>query len=84
LKRVEAGCSDYGVNSLFKEEDDKKACLEFIKEGVKTGEKLSVLLEETDKLINKCVELAKEFGLPFYLWGVKYDPHQGGWTSSNC
>ena len=85
LESIEENANTYGETVFFKEDGDKEACIEFVKDAVKKGEKLAALLKEVEDKIDECVELAEEVSLPFCLAvGATYSPSGGGWTSSNC
>lgn len=85
LESIEENTNAYGENIFFKEDGDKEACIEFVKDAVKKGEKLAALLKEIEDKIDECVELADEVNLPFCAAvGATYSPSEGGWTSSNC
>ena len=85
LESIEENANTYGETIFFKEDGDKEACIEFVKDAVKKGEKLAALLKEIEDKIDECVELADEVNLPFCVAvGATYSPSDGGWTSSNC
>ena len=85
LKSIQDGKNTYDEASFFKEGGDKDACIEFVKDAIEKGKKLSVLLKEIDDSVDKCIEIADEIGLPFSVVGdVTYSPNEGGWTSSAC
>lgn len=85
LESIDKKLNTYGETSLFKKSGDKEACMEFVKDAVKKGEKLAALLKEIEDKIDECVELANEVNLPFCVAvGATYSPSEGGWTSSTC
>lgn len=85
LESIEENADTYGETIFFKENGDKEACIEFVKDAVKKGEKLAALLKDIEDKIYECVELADEVNLPFCVApGATYSPSKRGWTSSNC
>lgn len=85
LESIEENTNTYGENDFFKEEGDKKACIEFVKDAIEKGNKLAALLKEIADKVDRCVEIADEVYLPFSIGGGEtYSPSEGGWTSSNC
>ena len=85
LESIEENANTYGETVFFKEDGDKEACIEFVKDVVKKGEKLAALLKEIEDKIDECVELADEVNLPFCVTtGATYSPSEGGWTHSHC
>jgi hypothetical protein len=64
LESIQNGTNTQKEAAFFKEEGDKEACIEFVKDAIEKGKRLAALLKEINDKVVQCIEIADDVGLP--------------------